>query len=128
MAITKNFKDNYAYDLDKNMLSKGEIKDDKAINQSIELLITTIFGERLFNPYIGSELTSYLFSPINSGAGEQILNSIIKTVQKYEKRVQLIQSQIKLNIDEDNNSMVLFLPYVIIKNNIVSVFEKKILL
>ena len=48
--------ENYAYDLSKHVTKNGDEKDESAINQSIENILLTNFGERVFRPNFGSNL------------------------------------------------------------------------
>jgi phage baseplate assembly protein W len=126
--IIQNFRSNFAYDLSKNPLSKGEIHDDDVIKQSIELIIATYFGERLFNPYFGSPLGKILFETIDEQKGESLLTDLTDAIKKWEDRITILDSQCRIVLDYNNNSLLLQIFYYINKNNITSVFEKKIIL
>ncbi len=126
--ITKNFKDHFAYDLSKNIITKGEIWDDDVIKQSIEMILATHFGERIFNPNFGSELPFFLFENLTESTGEQLLTSIINSIKRWEDRVEVLENQCRMILYPDQNSISLTIAYRIKKNNIVSRFEKKIIL
>jgi phage baseplate assembly protein W len=125
--IQKRYRDHYAYDLSINPLSKGEIWDTDVINQSIELIIATYFGERLFNPYFGSPLGNMLFENMNESKGESLLTDLINAIKKWEDRITILESKCRIILDYDNNSIGLQIFYTINQNNIRSVFEKKII-
>jgi len=125
--IQKNYRDKFAYDLNKNPITKAELWDEYVLNQSIELIIATYFGERLFNPFFGSPVGKLLFDTINEDKAKSILSDLIATIQKWENRITIIIPKSKIIVDLDNNSISLDIPYVINKNNIVSRFEKKII-
>ena len=82
MNIQKQMVDSWAYDISKNVLSKGEIRDVDVINQSIESIIGTLFGERIFNLSFGSDLTLRIFDIQTKKSGEQVLNSITDAIKK----------------------------------------------
>ncbi|MFW6377725.1 MAG: GPW/gp25 family protein [bacterium] len=121
-------RDHFAYDLSKNIETRGEIWDTDVINQSIEMIIATYFGERIFNPNFGSKLLEYLFGNIDKNNGEQLLDSIIESIKTFEDRVSILEADARLILDHDNNSVILKIPYIILKQNLKSTFEKKIIL
>jgi phage baseplate assembly protein W len=127
MNIIKNFNDNWAADFDKNMLNYGEIKDIDVINQSIELIVGTNPGERIFNISFGSGLQQYLFENISESVGEAILDLVIESIKRWEDRILIQESDCRLLVEADNNEITLTIPYIIKKLNIKSVFQKKII-
>ena len=127
MAVNKKlFSDNFAYDISKQVLSKGEIYDTDVINQSVELILTTGFNERVFNLSFGSSLPSYIFEFINEDSGELLLDSIIASVQKWEDRIRVTSNAASLQILDDDHAIILTLPYVIKQNGKSGIFKKKI--
>ncbi len=120
-------RDRYAYDLSKNIVSTGEIWDDKVINQSIEMIISTMYGERVFNPMFGSPLNSFLFEGVSRKTAEAALNGIVTAVKRWEKRISIIEDGLKMVVSKDGHSIVLKIPYIINKSQIVSMFDKKIM-
>jgi len=127
MAVNiKKFSDRYAYDISKNVLSKGEIYDTDVLSQSIEMILTTMFNERLFNSQFGSVLPSYLFDFINKNSGEKLLDDIITAIHRWEDRVIVIAGNATLQILNDQNAIILTLPYYVKQNGVTSVFKKKI--
>lgn len=124
----KNYNQRYAYDLSKNVISKGEVWDDDVIKQSIEMILSTGYGERVFNPSFGSDLPYYMFENLNEQNGELLLTSIINSIKKWEDRVEIIDNLCRLVLYPDQNAILLNITYVIKKTNIVSKFEKKIIL
>lgn len=122
----KKFSDHYAYDISKNVLSKGEIYDTEVLSQSIEMILTTMFNERLFNTSFGSVLPSYLFDFINENSGEKLLDDIITAIHRWEDRVIVIAGSATLQILNDQNAVILTLPYYVKQNGTNSIFKKKI--
>ena len=127
MAVNKKlFSDHYAYDISKNVLSKGEITDTDVLSQSVEMILTTMFNERLFNPSFGCVLPSYLFDFINESSGEKLLDDIITAVHQWEDRIIVIAARASLQILPDQYAIILTLPYYVKQNGVTSVFKKKI--
>ena len=118
--------DNWAYDISKNVISQGEIKDLDVINQSIELILTTLLGERFFNVSFGSDLQLKIFDNINKNSGEQIIDDVIEAIKRWEDRIIILEDDVKLIISSDSNYMILIIPYIIRRLNIKSRFQKKI--
>jgi len=123
-----NPRTNFAYDIHKDVISKGEAKDEEAIAVSIENILSTYFGERLFNPYFGSVLPAQLFESLNEDNSQQLLDSIIEAIEIWEKRITIIKSKVHLTLVLDDNSMELSIPYVVNGSNIESKFDKRIIL
>ena len=116
----------WAYDLAKNVITDGEVYDSDAIEQSIENIIATIFGERLFFSEFGSSLSFVLFENVDARSAETVLDNVIDSVKRWEKRITISSKDCRLNIDSDNNSLSFKLPYTINTSNIKNVFERRI--
>jgi phage baseplate assembly protein W len=117
---------NWAIDVDKNGISNGEIKDIDVINQSIELIITTNFGERLFNLSFGSNLTNKLFENMTPSLADSILNDITAAVKRWEDRITVDESQMRIIQNNSDNSIIILIPYSINTSGVSSMFKKKI--
>lgn len=127
MAILKGNRDHFAYDISKNVIKDGELHDSNVINQSIEIIISTAFFERVFNLSFGSSLRNYLFEGMTEQQGEKVLDDIIAAIKRYEDRVVVLESQCRMTLIPDSHSFYLTIPYIIKKNNITSEFDKKII-
>lgn len=125
--LEKQYSDKWAYDLSKNYKTEGELWDDSVIKQSIELIIGTIFGERLFNFRFGTKVFSTLFEGITESTGEEILTTVIEAIKEYEDRVVVDESNCELLVYNDDNSIVIKIPYQITRSGKESIWEKKIL-
>jgi len=128
MITVKNYQDNYAYDIGKNVITKPELKDTEAINQSIEMILSTYYGERVFNPSFGSLLPAILFENLTKETANKLIDSIVVAIKRWEDRVIVLENQVKMVANRTSNSIELTIPYVIKKNNIVSIFNKKVIL
>ena len=63
------------------------VRDAKAIKVSLQNLLSTAFGERLFQPQIGASLRPLLFDPIDTITTFEIRDRILETIRKHEPRV-----------------------------------------
>lgn len=124
----KLYSDKFAYDLSNDILTKGELFDYDVINQSIENILSTSFGERLFNPYYGSSLANQLFEGMNNNFlnGSGIIKKLIDEISVWENRVTFILSDCFFTPDPNNNSVTLQLSYVVNKTQIRNTFKRKI--
>ena len=125
MAL-REFSDVWATDLDKEPSKYGEIYDVDVINQSIELILGTSRGERLFIPQFGSGLPYRLFNTFTESEAEAILDLVIEDIQRWEDRITILQDESRIIVNLDNNYIVLIIPYIIKKRGIKSTFAKKI--
>lgn len=74
--------------------------NEKSINQSLKNLILTNLGERLFQPYIGSNITASLFENNHSGTYSDIKFYVENTIKNNERRVNLIDVTVTSGNDE----------------------------
>lgn len=118
--------DKWASDLDIDIIKNGEIFDVNVINRSIELILGTTYGERLFNPSFGCGLQLRLFEGITTTNAESILDEAIEAIKRWEDRILILQSSSKIILDMSNNSITLVIPYIIKKTGINSTFKKKV--
>jgi len=124
--MSRFFVDNYAIDLAKESLTVSDVYDSKAILQSIENIILTVPGERVFEPEFGSVLMATVFRNITTQSGERLLDSLIGSINKYEPRVTVIAKDCKLFINSRENSMSLSIPFIINKSRAYAQYTKKL--
>lgn len=125
----KLYSDNFAYDLSNKILTKGEIFDYDVINQSIENILSTVFGERLFNPFYGSTLSNQLFEAMDSrflNNNTALLDALIQQINLWENRIVFIMGDSFFKADPDNNMVSLQLTYYVKKTQIKNTFKRKI--
>lgn len=79
-------------DLTPHPISKDlvRLKNDQSIRQSIKNLVLTNYGERPFQPNIGSSVNRSLFEPNDDFLADDIETSIRRTIEANEPRVYLI--------------------------------------
>ena len=77
------------------------LRDIDAVKASVKNLILTSFGERPFQPELGSGLKNLLFEPADRITISVLRDSIYAVLNKYEPRIDTITIQIK---DESENN------------------------
>jgi uncharacterized protein len=65
------------------------LKNDLAIRRSVRNLVLLNFGEKQFNPSVGSSVRSKLFEPCSPETAGQIKTAIQLVIENFEPRVQL---------------------------------------
>ena len=81
------------------------VRNDQSVKQSIKNLVLTNFGERLFQPTIGSTVNGALFEPNDSLVADDIRDSIARTIAFNEPRASLIEVNVNLDIDSSSISV-----------------------
>lgn len=117
----------WAYDIAKNVISTGEVVNEDVINQSIESILSTYFGERFFKPTFGSVMPLQIFENINVTTGEKLIDEIIDSIRTWEDRIEIIEDQVTLKLLRDDNAIILEIPYYIIPTQVTSFFKKKVI-
>jgi len=83
----------------------GRVTNEKSVNQSLRNLIKTNVGERLFQPFIGSDVNASLFE-LNTQAKRNDLEFFIRTtIQNNEPRVNLIEVLVESSLDSDTTQI-----------------------
>ena len=120
--------DNWAYDLDLEPLTKGDAFNEHVINISIENILSTLRGERLFNENFGSILPLVLFNQINYNSAFDLLESLLTSIRRFEKRITVIKDQVELNVLTNDNAFTIVIPYIINRTGLINSFAKKVVL
>lgn len=81
------------------------LRNEQAIKQSVKNLILTNYGERLFQPNIGSSVNRSLFEPNDFILEDDIESSITQTLNFNEPRIQLINVTVRSSPDDNNISI-----------------------
>lgn len=121
----KKYSDDWAFDLDIN-LKKGEIKNVDVINQSIEIILSTLPGERLFNPLFGSNFKLKIFETIDENFLERLIDDTVNAIKRWETRINIIERDVLLTVEPDDNSVLIYIPYIINERQLKSAFYRKI--
>jgi phage baseplate assembly protein W len=103
-------------DLTPHPISKDlvRLKNDQSIKQSIKNLVLTNYGERPFQPNIGSSVNRSLFEPNDGFLTDDIETSIRTTIQSNEPRVYLIN--VTVIPTSDTNTISVNIVFSIINN------------
>lgn len=72
----------------------GRVVNEHAVNQSLRNLIKTNLGERLFQPYIGSDVYASLFEPNDVVLANRLQFNIETTIKNNEPRVHLLKVEV----------------------------------
>lgn len=88
------------------------LKDNADIRQSIKSLLLTKKGERLFKSSIGTGLYDLLFEPLDFGTSSMIRDEVYNVIQRYEKRVKIVELSVDTNFDD--NGYDISLTYIVI--------------
>lgn len=87
-------------------------KDENAIKIALQNLIMTRKGERPFQPLIGSRVPELLFDILDFATAATITDEIYDLVDKYERRVRLVE--VVTNPNFDTNAYEIQIQYEII--------------
>ncbi len=88
------------------------VKDDVAIKQSIRSLLLTQYGERLFNPEVGTKLKKILFDPLDYATAADVRNEIFRCLSLYEPRISVTSIEVEPNEDKNSYDVELEFEYV----------------
>jgi phage baseplate assembly protein W len=102
-----------------NQLSR--VTNEKSINQALVNLILTNLGERLFQPYIGSNILSSLFENNYRENLTDLEFFIENTIRNNEKRVNLLE--VNLEVGSSENEILISIVYNTINNSEPITFE-----
>jgi len=91
----------------------ARVTNDESIKQSIKNLITFNYGEKLFNPTVGSDVYKSLFEPLDGFVLNDIRDHIVNTITYYETRVNLIDVQVS-GMENDENAVAVTIVFSII--------------
>ena len=111
--LSKGFKDLSA-SFQTNPLSNDliAIKNESAIARSVRNLVSTIQGERPFQPVLGTGVSRLLFENMDKLTASAIRSEIRTTIENYEPRVEI--NEILVEPDFEGNAFHVTLQYFII--------------
>lgn len=78
------------------------LKNENAIKNAVKNIILTKPGEKLYEPYFGSQVTDLLFEPIDFIILDEIRTEIIRVLTTYEPRIELMDVILEQNESEYN--------------------------
>lgn len=94
--------------------SLARVTNEQSVTQSLKNLIYTNFGDRVFEPRVGSNVLASLFEPNDVVTGERISNAIKSIFLNYEPRAGLLN--VIINPSADNNSLEISVLYYLLNN------------
>lgn len=111
--ISRSFKD-LSFNFSMNPVTKDLVvlKNEEAIKQSVKNLVLTQLGEKLFNPNVGVNTTSYLFELTSTFAANSLIEEIELVLNQYEPRITL--KNITVNVEDDSHIFEITIEYYII--------------
>ena len=83
----------------------GRVKNDQSIKQALKNIILTNFGERFYQPNIGSDVYNSLFEPNDSIMEENLKFGIENAIRFHEPRVNLINVEVYTFSEENRVSI-----------------------
>ena len=109
-------------------VKSGDILDQgvEAINSSIENILGTGFGERVFLPQFGSRIKSLLFENVNDSTAQEIFNVLTDAIKDWEPRISISFEESYIVPDIDNNSYQISLVYKILEIDLQGEFQANI--
>lgn len=99
---------------DATRINDLSLRDD--IRESLQVLFTTLPGERIAHPLYGCDLLQFVFKPINNSLITDLRNTIETAIQLYETRIILIEVNIVVN-EEINHRIDIDIVYELNKTN-----------
>ena len=88
------------------------VKNENAIKQSVRNLILTMFGERPFQPNIGSKVRALLFEPWDPFSVDSMKSEIYNVISRLEPRV--VCTGVSVRDDSEINSVQISIDYTIV--------------
>ena len=82
----------------------GKLNNADAVKQSVKLLVLTQHYERLFQPFLGSNVTHYLFENFDPITSQVIKQDIEEVIDNHEPRADLLEVTIGENADRNELS------------------------
>lgn len=71
--------------------------DVEDINKSLEILFSTMQGERIMQPKYGSDLSRFLFEPITTTLKTYMKDLINDAILYFEARIKLLDLELEAN-------------------------------
>ena len=120
--VSRGFKD-LAVSMNANPSTKdfGAVKNERAISQSVRNLLLTTFGERPFQPEIGSRVKGLLFEQWDVFAPEAIRTEIFNVMERLEPRIE--GNELKVYDASVENAIEISMDYVIVGQELVQNVE-----
>jgi phage baseplate assembly protein W len=92
------------------------VSDEADIRQSLEILLSTSFGERIMHPDYGCDLNGYVFETLNASVKAYIRNIIERAILYHEPRIKVRTVSFQGNEDAEGILNIL-IEYTVISTN-----------
>jgi phage baseplate assembly protein W len=90
--------------------------DQKDIERSLEILLSTRLGERIMRPDFGCDLTDMIFEPLSASVKAYIKDLVEKAILLHEPRILL--KKVELEADKEQLGLInILVEYVISSTN-----------
>lgn len=90
---------------------KALLTNIESIYQSINNILATNKGERVFNPEFGSNLENLLFEPIDNITALKVFTFLTNAIERFEPRVTINYGRTTVTPDVSNQSYELLLVF-----------------
>ena len=100
--------------------------DSDAINASILNIMLTIPGTIPFNYEFGAGLGLFIFEIGDQSEAKRFFGSVIEKVSVFEKRVTIDTTSVIIDIYSENQSVDIYIPYIINDTGIPGEFYKRL--
>jgi hypothetical protein len=111
--------------LDPSVASNGDLStvDNKeSIRQSLQMIIKTARGSRIFAVDYGARIRGFLFEPFDQTTAMRIGEELRESIENYEKRIVLLD--INVVMEDTTTSYDVEIIYQIINTSVVETFDK----
>ncbi len=81
-----------SFDINTACVEMTEAEDD--IKKSLEILLSTVTGERVMQPKYGCDLTEMVFEPLDTTLKTFIIDKIKTAIALYESRINVIKIEL----------------------------------
>lgn len=92
------------------------VSENEDILQSLEILLSTIPGERIFRPNYGCDTNKWMFSRMNLSEKTRIINTIEMAILEGEPRIKLESVNVEIK-DEREGILWINIEYVVSQTN-----------
>ena len=94
-------------------LNQTVIFDIESILQSIDMILSTPTGSRMFFPEFGINLEKFIFEPMTRAAEFSMKNEIIQKIRKFEERVEVNRNKSYVKSHYDRHQVDIFIVFEI---------------
>lgn len=95
------------------------VSDYTDISQSLDILLSTMLGERVMQPQYGCDLQPYVFSPLNPHLVGYLKDRVKKAVLYYETRINVVSLDVSAadSTDAIEGRFRITITYTVVQTN-----------